>query len=368
MAAVAAASAAAPEVANSTVSVAPKNPFFRRSFPVKAAASGSAVGMIASSSAKPQTQLPVAVLPKQTMEEYKTMLTKLIAWKRWKMAYYYLYSTKYTAYVASMPAEVSPEMATMKTYLSKSAIFFDILANYEITGFVWCSLLYTWTDPPPTDYMGAVLYYHSIKTAYSFFTWQWFLLMKDYFALFPDACALPRCTLCPWPKTLADASRRVSHAEGIHGSPPPSPHLTALPCSPAQLFHSPHDSSVSAPTNPIAHHAMLTLLPRANRSQVFEGRPEIQVVCHRRGGVFVLERVQLVGDWQVHGHRRAARRDVGPVEGQAVLVLLGYLVHQDGQRTHFPQPSHRPLPLPAALTVPCRADAAPSNRLRSRCW
>jgi len=187
VAAVAAASAAAPGVANSTVSVAPKNPFFRRSFPVKAAASGSAVGMIASSSAKPQTQLPVAVLPKQTMEEYKTMLTKLIAWKRWKMAYYYLYSTKYTAYVASMPAEVSPEMATLKTYLSKSAIFFDILANYEITGFVWCSLLYTWTDPPPTDYYGAVLYYHSIKTAYSFFTWQWFLLMKDYFALFPDA-------------------------------------------------------------------------------------------------------------------------------------------------------------------------------------
>jgi len=174
VAAVAAASAAAPEVANPTVTVA---------------ASGSAVGTIASSTARPQTQLPIAVLPTQTLAEYKTMLSKLVAWKRWKMAYYYLYSTKYTAYVASMPAEVSPEMASLKTYLSKSAIFFDILANYEITGFIWCVLLSTWAAPPPTTYLDTVLYYQSIKTAYSFFTWQWFLIMKDYFALFPDAYA-----------------------------------------------------------------------------------------------------------------------------------------------------------------------------------
>lgn len=186
--AVAVASAAAPEVANSTVAAVPKNPFLRK-WPVKAAASGSAVGMIASSTAKPQTQLPVKLFPKQTLAEYKTMLAKLIAFKRWKMAYYYLYSTKYTAYVASMPAEVSSEMATLKTYLSKSAIFFDILANYEITGFIWCVLLSTWTSPPPTDYLGTVLYYTTIKTVYAFFTWQWFLIMKDYFALFPDAYA-----------------------------------------------------------------------------------------------------------------------------------------------------------------------------------
>ena len=191
VAAVAAASAATPEVANSTVTVAPNGSFFRRSLPVKAAVSGSAVSMIAiaSSTARPQTQLPIAVLRKQTLSEYKTILSKLVAWKRWKMAYYYLYSTKYTAYVASMPAEVSPEMATLKIFLSKSAIFFDILANYEITGFIWCVLLSTWTAPPPTTYLDTVLHYQTIKTAYSFFTWQWFLIMKDYFALFSDACA-----------------------------------------------------------------------------------------------------------------------------------------------------------------------------------
>ena len=207
VAAVAAASAAAPEVANPTVTVA---------------ASSSAVGMIASSTARLQTQLPVAVLPTQTLAEYKTMLSKLVAWKRWKMAYYYLYSTKYTAYVASMPAEVSPEMASLKTYLSKSAIFFDILANYEITGFIWCVLLSTWAAPPPTTYLDTVLYYQSIKTAYSFFTWQWFLIMKDYFALFPDACAPLAPPSAPRRHSYEDhRPERVSHA-GAHPPRPPS--------------------------------------------------------------------------------------------------------------------------------------------------
>ena len=43
------------------------------------------------------------------------------------------------------------------------------------------------SSPVPTDYMGAVAYYQSLKTVYAFFTWQYFLISKDYMALFPEA-------------------------------------------------------------------------------------------------------------------------------------------------------------------------------------
>lgn len=140
---------------------------------------------------QPQVQLPNPLLPSQTLEQYKNTLKRVIAFKRWKMAYYYIYSTRFSAYVSTMPEEdkLSDDMKKAKAFMAKSAIFFDILANYEITGFIYCVLLLTWASPVPTDYMGAVAYYQSLKTVYAFFTWQYFLISKDYMALFPDAYA-----------------------------------------------------------------------------------------------------------------------------------------------------------------------------------
>jgi len=142
--------------------------------------------------AAPQTQMPNAWAPEQTLAEYKVMLARIVAFKRWRMAYYYIFSTRFGAFAASMPAKLSPEMAKMKTYLTKSALFLDILANWEISGFIYCVLLSTWASAPltatspPTAY---VSYYQGIKTVYSFWTWTYFLTMKDYMALFPEAFA-----------------------------------------------------------------------------------------------------------------------------------------------------------------------------------
>ena len=47
--------------------------------------------------------MPLAYYPGMSAEDYKTMLAKLIAWKRWKMGYFYLFSTGYGAYVSSCP-------------------------------------------------------------------------------------------------------------------------------------------------------------------------------------------------------------------------------------------------------------------------
>ena len=140
---------------------------------------------------QPQVQLPNLLLPAQTLAAYKIMLKQIVAFKRARMAYYYIYSTRFSAYVSTMPAEdkLTDDMKKAKAFMSKTAIFFDILANYEITGFIHCVLLLTWASPPPTDYMGVVAYYQSLKTVHAFFTWQYFLISKDYMALFPDAYA-----------------------------------------------------------------------------------------------------------------------------------------------------------------------------------
>lgn len=155
-------------------------------FPMKfGAPTGSAVGLVAAG--KP-AQLPTPALP-LTPTQYRILLQRMVAYKRWRMAYFYLFSWRYQAYVSVMPpdAELSEETKTLKTFLSKSALFFDILANYEISGFIGCILLLTWTTPPPTDYMSAVAYYQSIKTVYAFWTWQFYLIWHDYMELFPDA-------------------------------------------------------------------------------------------------------------------------------------------------------------------------------------
>ena len=138
---------------------------------------------------QPQVQLPNPLLPAQTLAQYKNTLKRIVAFKRWKMAYYYIYSTRMSAYVSTMQEDdkLSEDMKKAKAFMAKAAIFFDILANYEITGFIYCVLLLTWASPVPTDYMGAVAYYQSLKTVYAFFTWQYFLISKDYMALFPEA-------------------------------------------------------------------------------------------------------------------------------------------------------------------------------------
>jgi len=188
-ASVVAANAAAP--ANATVPVAPVAP-------VVAAQAQPAVLTPVTPNVKaavalvqPQIQLPNPLLPAQTLAQYKNTLKRIVAFKRWKMAYYYIYSTRFSAYVSTMQEDdkLSEDMKKAKAFMAKAAIFFDILANYEITGFIYCVLLLTWASPPPTDYMGAVAYYQSLKCVYAFFTWQYFLIWKDYMALFPDAYA-----------------------------------------------------------------------------------------------------------------------------------------------------------------------------------
>lgn len=183
---------AIPAAAAASNSTTPAKPVFPKlgAFPrmgVPAIAAGSKQNLLVGN--KPQTQMPLAYYPGMSSDDYKTMLAKLIAWKRWKMGYFYLFSTGYGAYVASMPATVTDETATLKSFLGKSATFFDILANYEISGFIGLVLLNTWMSKPPTDMASATLYYQNIKVVYAFWTWQYFLIMKDYYELFPEAYA-----------------------------------------------------------------------------------------------------------------------------------------------------------------------------------
>ena len=95
---------------------------------------------------QPQVQLPNPLLPAQTLAQYKNTLKRIVAFKRWKMAYYYIYSTRMSAYVSTMQEDdkLSEDMKKAKAFMAKAAIFFDILANYEITGFIYCVLLLTW--------------------------------------------------------------------------------------------------------------------------------------------------------------------------------------------------------------------------------
>jgi len=146
------------------------------------AATNRTVGLMAA--VKPET---IVALTPMTPATYRVMLQKMIAYKRWKMAFFYIYSTRYAAAAASMPAELSAEAAPLKEWLTKSSVFFDLLANYEITGFIYCILLVTWSLPAPTDMKTFVGYAQSIKTVQAFFTWQYFLIFKDYMTLFPDA-------------------------------------------------------------------------------------------------------------------------------------------------------------------------------------
>ena len=94
-----------------------------------------------------QAQRAMAWAPAQTLAApmaaaamdtsgYKAMLAKIIAFKRWKMAYLYVFSTRFSAYAASMPAKLEPGLKKMKEYLTKASLWLDIMANWEITGCV----------------------------------------------------------------------------------------------------------------------------------------------------------------------------------------------------------------------------------------
>jgi hypothetical protein len=150
-----------------------------------------------------QAQRAMAWAPAQTLAApmaaaamdtsgYKAMLAKIIAFKRWKMAYLYVFSTRFSAYAASMPARLEPGLKKMKEYLTKASLWLDIMANWEITGFIYCVLLSLWASAPLTSaasFPATVAYYQTLKVVYAFWTWTYFLTIKDLFGLYPDAFA-----------------------------------------------------------------------------------------------------------------------------------------------------------------------------------
>ena len=62
-----------------------------------------------------------------------------MAFKRWKMAYYYIYSTRMSAYVSTMQEDdkLSEDMKKAKAFMAKAAIFFDSAEQTFINGCDW---------------------------------------------------------------------------------------------------------------------------------------------------------------------------------------------------------------------------------------
>jgi hypothetical protein len=121
----------------------------------------------------------------KAMQGYKSFLARTVAFKRWRMGIFYIWSTGMAAWAAAMPPGGDENAAKYKDYLTKASAFFDILANYEIVGFIYCVLLLTWAGKPPATPAEAFVFGQGLKVVNAFWTWQWWLLLKDYMTLFP---------------------------------------------------------------------------------------------------------------------------------------------------------------------------------------